>query len=72
VTRLDDEYNPAEHHDLDRTDRSLPDPITGEITFTPVCACGWKGTSSVDRGSHKTRGEAFIAWDQHRHREIFG
>lgn len=72
MSRLDAEYDAAEHHDLDRIDRSLPNPTTAEVTFTPVCACGWKPPSSVDQGSHKTRDRAYKAWDQHRQREWFG
>lgn len=66
MSRLDDEYSPAEHHDLDRIDRSLPDPASA-VTFTAVCACGW--TSNI----HGTdRDSAWRAWDRHRHREWFG
>jgi hypothetical protein len=63
VSRLDDEYSPADHHDLDRIDQA---PIGSPTAWTAVCACG------ESLGDQKTRSSAFKAWDGHRQQEWFG
>ena len=66
MSRLDAEYDPAEHHDLDRIETHPIVPIPSDPRFTPICACGWS-CSSCD-----TRDDAYKAWDQHRMQEWFG
>lgn len=65
MSRLDAEYDPAEHHDLDRIE---PYPITGKTTgYVAVCACG-----AVCRTRRRVddQANARAAHDEHRDYEL--
>lgn len=66
-TRLGAEYDPAEHHDLDRIDTHPLVPTPGDpLRHVAICACGWASPSKA------TRTAAHQAWDEHRQRKWFG
>lgn len=63
MSRLDDEYDPAETHDLAFIDRQ---PVSGDRRryYGWICACGASSASY----RWKTRRGARAAHDQHRER----
>ena len=68
MSRLDAEYDPAEHHDLDRLEehRTALAEYSGPglLSWQPVCACGRMGWS------HTTRGAAQADHRDHRDEEF--
>lgn len=48
MSRLDAEYDPTEHHDLDRIDELPQGSLRSR--WEAVCACGWRSGSAFSRG----------------------
>jgi hypothetical protein len=63
VSRLDEEYDKAEHHDLKRVDERLSVTQT-RVDHIAVCWCNW-----VDPDPRSNFAAAYQAHDRHRDEE---
>lgn len=62
-SRLGQQYDPAEHHDLKRVDEQLASTST-RVDHTAVCCCGW-----TDPDPRSNFAAAYHAHDRHRDEE---